>query len=439
MPEEEQVHRRQIEREEQLEREEDDDQDEEDEEEEDDEEEEPKKSRKPFKFINKENIIIIDGAFRQQRLPAWQPVLTPRSVLPAFFIMGIIFLPIGGLLYWNNGKVDEIMINYSYCRQYENPVYLAPNLYSYLMSKEFDVNNIEAPAYHYQNVSEFMDEEWSNPNNLTIPQCVLDFTIPSTMQGPIYMYYRLTNFYQNHRLYIKNFDAFQLLGDRISPSTLNTNCGPLDKRDGQVIYPCGLVANSMFNDTASNLTSITSGGNYTFTTKGIAWPEDFQKYSAETEYALSELTPPPNWALRYPNGKYDEQHPPPNLKTMERLMVWMHMAALPDFRKIWARNDYDDLPAGRWRVHIDLNFETLQYQGTKWIVLSNTTPLGGRNPYIGIAYLAIGGLCVLVGLVFTLAQLIKPRKLGDKDYLSWHKEGGGLPTNKRREKLEKNE
>ncbi|KAG2216251.1 hypothetical protein INT45_010117 [Circinella minor] len=383
MPEdEEQVHRRQVHREEEFEREEEEGEEEGEHEYEEEEEEPPKKSRKP---------------------------------------------------------VDEIMINYSYCGQYENPVYLAPSLYSYLMSKEIDANTMEAPAYHYQNVSEFMDPDWNNPNNLTISQCVLDFTIPSTMKGPIYMYYRLTNFYQNHRLYIKNYDPFQLLGNRISPSVLSTNCGPLDKRDGKVVYPCGLVANSMFNDTASNLTSVTSGGNYTFTTTGIAWPEDFQKYAAHTEYLASELTPPPNWAPRYPNGEYDEQHPPPNLKVMERLMVWMHMAALPDFRKIWARNDHDDLPADRWRVHIDMNFETLQYQGTKWIVLSNTTPLGGRNPYIGIAYLAIGGLCVLIGLIFALAQLIKPRKLGDENYLSWRKEGGGLPTNKRRQKLEKGE
>ncbi|KAI8139147.1 transcription regulator [Fennellomyces sp. T-0311] len=386
------------------------------------------KSRKP-----------VDGAFRQQRLPAWQPVLTPRNVLPAFFIVGILFLPIGGLLYWDNGHVDEIMINYSYCAQYENPVYLAPSLYSYLMSKEFNITTIEAPAYHYENVTEFQDPEFHNPNNLTIKQCVLDFTVPNTMKGPLYMYYRLTNFYQNHRLYIKNYDPFQLLGHRVSSGSLETNCGPLAHRDGGVVYPCGLVANSMFNDTASNLTSVTNGGNYTFSAKGIAWPEDFQKYREHTDYNISELVPPPNWASRYPDGRYDEQHPPPNLHAMERLMVWMHMAALPDFRKIWARNDNDDLPADRWRVYIDMNFDTLQYEGTKWLVLSTTTPLGGRNPYIGIAYMAIGGLCVLVGLIFTLAQCIKPRKLGDTSYLSWNKPGGGLPTNKRRRKLEKDE
>lgn len=36
-------------------------------------------------------------------------------------------------------------------------------------------------------------------------------------------------------------------------------------------------------------------------------------------------------------------------------MVWMHVAALPDFRKIWARNDVETLEAGRWRVGIDMS------------------------------------------------------------------------------------
>lgn len=42
-------------------------------------------------------------AFKQQRLPAWQPILTAGTVLPAFFVIGLIFIPIGiGLLVTSN-------------------------------------------------------------------------------------------------------------------------------------------------------------------------------------------------------------------------------------------------------------------------------------------------------------------------------------------------
>lgn len=44
-----------------------------------------------------------DSAFKQQRLPAWQPVLTAGTVLPAFFVIGIAFIPVGvALLYFSN-------------------------------------------------------------------------------------------------------------------------------------------------------------------------------------------------------------------------------------------------------------------------------------------------------------------------------------------------
>ena len=33
--------------------------------------------------------------FKQQALPAWQPILTAGTVLPAFFVIGVAFVPIG--------------------------------------------------------------------------------------------------------------------------------------------------------------------------------------------------------------------------------------------------------------------------------------------------------------------------------------------------------
>jgi hypothetical protein len=47
--------------------------------------------------------FILDSAFKQQKLPAWQPVLTAGTVLPTFFVIGIAFIPVGvALLYFSD-------------------------------------------------------------------------------------------------------------------------------------------------------------------------------------------------------------------------------------------------------------------------------------------------------------------------------------------------
>ena len=63
------------------------------------------------------------------------------------------------------------------------------------------------------------------------------------------MYYKLTNFYQNNRLYVKSVSFKQLQGDALSRSQLANDCeplvGPADL--SKVYYPCGLIANSFFD------------------------------------------------------------------------------------------------------------------------------------------------------------------------------------------------
>jgi hypothetical protein len=35
--------------------------------------------------------------------------------------------------------------------------------------------------------------------------------------------------------------------------------------------------------------------------------------------------------------------------------------------------------------------------------------MGGKNSFLGIAYVAVGGLCIVLGALFTVTHLIRPR------------------------------
>jgi hypothetical protein len=43
--------------------------------------------------------------------------------------------------------------------------------------------------------------------------------------------------------------------------------------------------------------------------------------------------------------------------------------------------------------------------------------MGGKNPFLGIAYVAVGGICILLGTLFTVTHLIKPRYIIGKTHL----------------------
>lgn len=51
-------------------------------------------------------MITVDTAFKQQRLKAWQPLLTPKTVLPTLFAAGIVLAPLGGLFLYESETVS---------------------------------------------------------------------------------------------------------------------------------------------------------------------------------------------------------------------------------------------------------------------------------------------------------------------------------------------
>ncbi|KAI9361552.1 CDC50/LEM3 family [Pilaira anomala] len=363
------------------------------------------KSRKPA-----------NTAFKQQRLRAWQPLLTPKTVLPTLFVAGILFAPLGGFFLSQSDTVNEIIIDYTNCFMNNGvPEPLDESMYSYKFTAEGEqLPRVPSVKFTPNPVA-------GEPGN-----CTIRFTTPIELKAPVFLYYKLTNFYQNHRKYVKSLSYNQLHGDVITPQDAIGSCSPVaTTEDGKIYYPCGLIANSMFNDTFTVAFVNPPGGQnnstVNFDETGIAWPAD-KKRLRTTQMNPDQLAPPPNWVKKYPNGYTadDMFHPQDD----EHFQVWMRTSWYPTFRKLYSALRDRPLAVGIYEVNVVLNYDITQYGGSKSIVLTGTSFLGDRNPFMGLAWIVMGCVCTLLGVVFLGWHFFKPRKLGDHDRLSWQQSSG---------------
>ncbi len=108
--------------------------------------------------------------------------------------------------------------------------------------------------------------------------------------------------------------------------------------------------------------------------------------------------------------------------------VWQRVAALPTFKKLYrvirciptsAAGSCSDssgkLYAGDvLNIAVTNNFNIDPYSGQKWVVISTVSWLGGKNYFLGSAWIVVGGLCFLLAALFGIVTLLFPPQLDQR-------------------------
>lgn len=92
----------------------------------------------------------------------------------------------------------------------------------------------------------------------------------------------------------------------------------------------------------------------------------------------------------------------------------MRTAGLPSFRKLWGKIT-TDLTAGTYTLTVQNNYDVSSFEGQKSFVLSTTNALGGKNYFLAICYIVVGGLCIVFAIIFLVA-FIKKRNSRHNDW-----------------------
>lgn len=51
------------------------------------------------------------------------------------------------------------------------------------------------------------------------------------------------------------------------------------------------------------------------------------------------------------------------------------------------------------------DYPVTQFEGTKLFILSTTSILGGKNPFLGYAYIVVGSICLILGFLLLIVHL----------------------------------
>ena len=280
--------------------------------------------------------------FRQQQLTAYRMIPSVRKTCLILLSIGVVYILIGILILIYTLQITQTHFRY---------------------------DNIQDCKHH----------------NSTESKCEVQFEIKNA-KSPVFIYYELDNFYQNHRNYVRSRSYEQLQGEDLGQDDLDS-CDPVlhmkdipysnttQFSDDQTANPCGLVARSFFNDTYQI---------YDISGRRIEIQEDNIIWESELIHHYHRINS--NWKsiqwLDVENG----------IIYIEHFINWMKTEILPSFIKLWGRIN-EDLD-GMYILQIFSRYDTSRYDSGKYVLLSTANALGGSQMFLAVSFIAFGVTCL---------------------------------------------
>ena len=248
--------------------------------------------------------------------------------------------------------------------------------------------------------------------NKNTNECRIKFKLEKRFKSKIFIYYKLKNFYLNHRKLVKSKSWNELRGEEINSkkncknaltmkemfglnSSYYTNQWNYTFNHSDIASPCGLFARSFFNDTY-NLTF--ENGTFIF----------IDENNISNKYLKN------NFFKRRKNYQSKQWIDVEN----EHFINWMNVETFNTFRKLWGKINIDLLP-GNYILIVKYNYHIHLYEGKKFFVISESN-IVGQNSFFGYFLIAVSGYCFLVILILWVLALSNKEKMFDINVLKWN-------------------
>lgn len=259
--------------------------------------------------------------------------------------------------------------------------------------------------YYYNSaVIETTDEETGK----VFRKCNVSLNIEKTLKSPIYVYYKLENFYSNHREYVRSKIYPQLRGESVTDTS---NCDKMktnkdffgkDKemisftgkplKSNDLMNPCGLIARSFFNDSYKL---------YNSKNETIAIDESNIAYNPDKKYMFKNNEDKDKQWIDVEN---------------EHFIIWMNIELFSDFIKRWGYID-KDLDPGNYLVEIEVNWNHPDLETKKYFVLANPGKFGNKT-FSGYTFIVAAALSFITVAVIFVTSCGKLKKF-EPEGLTW--------------------